>query len=137
MERTGGCACGAIRFTITAPFIGTGACHCTDCQKASGGGANYVALTPKGALEVTKGAPKSYATTGESGGQAVRFFCGDCGTPLWSEPSAMPFMPVKFGALDDAADLTPQMHIYASSAPAWHNIPEGATAFPKMPPMPG
>src|SRR4029077_10171105 len=58
MERTGGCACGAIRFEITAPFIGVGACHCTDCQKASGGGPNYVALTPKGARVVTKGEEK-------------------------------------------------------------------------------
>jgi hypothetical protein len=46
-DRTGGCACGAIRFKITAPLMGVGVCHCTDCQKASGGGPNYVALAPK------------------------------------------------------------------------------------------
>ena len=41
----------------------------------------------------------------------------------------------KIGALDDASDVTPVMHVYTSSAPAWHHIPPGAPAFPKMPPM--
>jgi hypothetical protein len=50
-DRTGGCACGGIRFGITAPLMGVGVCRCTDCQKASGGGPNYVAPAPKTAFE--------------------------------------------------------------------------------------
>jgi hypothetical protein len=133
-ERAGGCACGAIRFTITAPLIGIGACHCTDCQKASGGGPNYVALASKGALEVTKGAAKLFCSKGDSGAEVARAFCADCGTPLWSIPAHEPFMPVKLGALDDRSDLAPQMHIYVASAPAWHQFGNGLPAFPKMPP---
>lgn len=117
MENTGGCACGAIRFRVTAPFIATGACHCTDCQKASGGGPNYVALVPKGALEVTGGEAKYYIRKGDSGGEARRAFCPDCGTPLWSEPEHLPFIPVKTGALDEGADLKPAMHIYTEFRP--------------------
>ena len=82
-EMTGGCACGAIRFKITAPFIATGACHCTDCQKASGGGPNYVGLAPKDAFVVTKGKAKLYVTKSDNGTDATRAFCPDCGTPLW------------------------------------------------------
>jgi len=69
MERTGGCACGAIRFKITAPFIGVGACHCSDCQKASGGGPNYVGLAPKDALVVDpKGSEAVSLQRGQRGG---------------------------------------------------------------------
>jgi len=135
MERTGGCACGAVRFKVTAPFMGVGACHCTDCQKASGGAANYVALAPADALTLTKGQPKVYRSKADSGSEASRIFCAECGTPLWSEPAQAPFKPVKIGALDDSSDLTPGMHIYVSSAPKWHLMEPDLPAFPKMPPM--
>lgn len=134
MERHGGCACGAIRFKVTAPFLGIGACHCTDCQKTSGGGPNYVALTPVAALCLIKGEPKVYHSKGDSGADVGRAFCADCGAPLWSVPADAPFITVKLGALDERADLSPQMHVYVASAPRWHAIPDGLPAFPKMPP---
>ena len=135
-DRTGGCACGAIRFNITAPLMGVGACHCTDCQKASGGGPNYVALAPNNGFKVTRGAAKLYVTTGDEGRTATRAFCPDCGTPLWSTPAQAPFTPVKLGALDDNSDLAPAMHIYVSSAAPWHLLGEGLPSFAKMPPFP-
>jgi hypothetical protein len=138
MERTGGCACGAIRFKIIAPFMGVGACHCTDCQKASGGGPNYVGLTPRDALVVTKGEAKLFRSKGDNGADVARAFCAHCGTPLWSIPSHQPFTPVKLGALDDRSDLSPGMHIFVASAPSWHAIESGVPVFQKMPPpMPG
>jgi len=135
-DRTGGCACGAIRFKITAPFMGVGACHCTDCQKGSGGGPNYAALAPNDAFVVTKGEAKIYVGRADSGAETRRAFCPDCGTPLWSTPAGAPFTPVKIGALDDSSDLTPALHLYVSSAPSWHLMQEGAPQFPKMPPFP-
>ncbi|WP_404400138.1 GFA family protein [Pelagibacterium halotolerans] len=135
MTRTGGCACGAIRFEVTEPFIGIGSCHCTDCQKASGGGPNYVALTPRNALDVVAGEVKLFHRKGDSGAVVARAFCGECGTPLWSIPAHEPFIPIKLGALDDTADLMPQMQIYVDSAPSWHAIDESLPAFPKMPPQ--
>ena len=134
MQREGGCACGAIRFRTEAAPMGTGACHCTACQKLSGGGPNYVALLPKGALVVTRGEPKLYNSKGDSGADVARAFCADCGTPLWSIPEQAPFMAIKIGAFDAATDLGPRMHIYVASAPAWHPVPEGVPTFPRMPP---
>jgi hypothetical protein len=134
MQRAGGCACGAIRFRTEAALLGTGACHCTACQKLSGGGPNYVVLVPKGAITVTQGEPKLYHSKGDSGGNVARVFCGDCGTPLWSLPEHAPFMTIKTGAFDAVTDLGPRMHIYLASAPAWHQVTGGVPTFPKMPP---
>ena len=39
--KTGGCRCGAIRNEVTDPPVASVACHCRDCQYASGGGASY------------------------------------------------------------------------------------------------
>ena len=136
-DREGGCACGAVRFKITAPFLGVGVCHCTDCQKGTGGPPNYVALAPKDAFVVTKGEAKVYSVKGDSGADIGRAFCADCGSPLWSVPGAgAPFAPVKLGALDDNSDLTPSLHLYTASAPPWHLMHEGLPAFPKSPPFP-
>lgn len=135
-ELTGGCACGAVRFEITAPLVGVGVCHCLDCQKASGGGPNYVALAPRTAFAVTKGEPKVYSSKSDSDSDVGRAFCVSCGTPLWSIPGAQaPFFPVKVGALDDSSNLTPNLHLYTSSAQPWHLMHEGVPQFPKMPPM--
>ncbi|WFU44462.1 GFA family protein [Bradyrhizobium sp. CB82] len=135
-ERTGGCACGAIRFRITAPLMGVGVCHCTDCQKASGGGPNYVALAPITALEVTKGDAKLYSSKGGSGEDVGRGFCPDCGTSLWGLSPKVTFATIKLGALDHNSDLTPDLHLYTSSAQPWHLMHEGLPTFPKMPPSP-
>ncbi|MDB5423860.1 MAG: hypothetical protein JWQ29_1276 [Phenylobacterium sp.] len=135
-ELTGGCACGAVRFEITAAPIGVGVCHCLDCQKSSGGGPNYVALIPKMAFAVTKGEAKVYTSPSDSGTEVGRAFCAACGTPLWSVPgSQAPFFPVKLGALDDSSGLSPSLHLYTSSAQPWHLMHEGLPQFPKMPPM--
>lgn len=135
-ERSGGCACGAIRFTINAPLMNVGVCHCTACQKASGGGPNYVALAPKTSLSVTRGEAKIYVCKGDSGGDVGRAFCPDCGSPLWSVPPNAPFLTIKLGALDHNADLMPALHLYTASAPPWHLMHDGLPTFPKMPPFP-
>jgi hypothetical protein len=134
---TGGCACGAVRFKTTAPPMGVGVCHCLDCQKSSGGGPNYVALIPKGGVEVTKGEAKIYISQGDSGAEIGRAFCADCGSPLWSVPGGeAPFVPVKLGAFDDPSGFAPNLHLYTDSAQPWHLMHDGLPRFPKMPPGP-
>ena len=133
-KRGGGCACGAVRFEVKEPFVAIGICHCMQCQKLSGGGANYVALAPKSALTLLKGSPAVFESKGDSGATVGRAFCTDCGTPLWSLPAHEPFLPIKLGALDENEDLTPVMHIYVKSAPDWHSLNDDLPKFAKMPP---
>ncbi len=134
MERSGGCACGAIRFKISGAPVAIGICHCTNCQRSSGGGPAYVALVPRPALALTQGTPKAYSRPGDSGQNIDRMFCGDCGTPLWNVPDHGPLLTVRLGAFDDAVDLAPQVHIYVASAPAWHPLNDDLPKFPGMPP---
>jgi hypothetical protein len=135
-EITGGCACGKVRFKIAGPLMGCAVCHCRDCQKASGGGPNYVALAPKLGFQVTQGHARIFASRADSGSEVGRAFCADCGTPLWSITAPLvPFNPVKLGALDDPSGMTPGLHLYTDSAQPWHLMHEGAPRFPKMPPM--
>src|SRR5215510_7775697 len=79
---TGGCACGAIRYEVTAEPIVTFNCHCRDCQKTTGGAYTPVFYVPANAFKITKGTPKYFGTTSEMMGDNVRGFCPDCGSRL-------------------------------------------------------
>ena len=79
-NRTGGCLCGAVRYEFSVDPIFQVACHCTDCQKASGGSPTLAMILPPGSVTVTKGAPKTFASPGDSGALVERIFCDNCGS---------------------------------------------------------
>lgn len=69
-------------------------------------------------VTVTKGTPKVYADDStRSGKPMARSFCGDCGSPLWSDPSAAPDARyLKVGVLDDARDVNLKMELFVDEA---------------------
>src|SRR3970282_2959001 len=87
---SGSCLCGAIRYTISAPLTELRACHCTHCQKASGAGGSVNAAVPSSAFKLSQGTPKRYAGTADSGRTLYRYFCGDCGSPIFSQRATHP-----------------------------------------------
>lgn len=133
---TGGCMCGAIRYEASADPIATAYCHCRDCQRASGGGFSTVVLYPQPAVTITKGQPKAYTVTADSGNKVTRQFCSDCGAPLFSQLEANPgLFVVKAASLDDPSGLTPAMSIWMDSAQPWAYVDPNLPRFPKQPPM--
>src|SRR5260370_38943596 len=80
---TGGCACGAIRYEVSAEPIVMFNCHCRDCQKTTGGGYTPVFYVPAKAFKVTKGTPKYYKTPSEIVGDNIRGFFPECGSRLF------------------------------------------------------
>jgi len=133
----GGCRCGAVRYECSSEPVAVMECHCRDCQYASGGASTVAVVVPRGALTVSKGTPKSFAVAGDSGGTVARFFCAECGSPLYSAPSAGPFQVIKAGSLDDPGWLTLGGAIYTSSAQPWAHIDPNKMKFEKMPPGAG
>jgi len=129
----GGCFCGAIRYRVTAPFLGTAACHCRKCQYGAGGGANYSALARRDAFELLRGEPTIHESTADSGAAVKCAFCGNCGSPLWSDTPNLPGRAIRIGGLDDRSDLGPRLHIWMEEAPAWHIIGEGEKTLPRGP----
>lgn len=132
---SGGCVCGAIRYESAEEPTFVAHCHCRDCQKISGGAMGTFVMIPKAGFKLLKGKPKSYRFVADSGNEVFRDFCGDCGTPLFSELKGMPdAWVVKAASLDDPSWLKPAMHIYTDSAQPWDKIPDD---LPRAPGMPG
>ena len=134
---TGGCLCGAIRYTISQPVEVVSACHCTHCQKASGTGASHNALVPTSAVSFTAGKPKAYKDTAENGNTLYRHFCGDCGSPIYSQREKMPeLMVIKVGTLDDTSGMKLTTNIWTRSARPWMHIDPAAVNHPQNRPVP-
>jgi hypothetical protein len=136
-SREGGCLCGAIRYTISAPVTELRACNCTSCQKASGAGGSVNAVVASSAFKMTKGKPKRYTAVADSGRTLHRYFCGDCGSPLYSQRETTPeMMSVRAGTLDSSSGLRITMNIWCASAPSWGYIDPGTTQHPGQPDAP-
>ncbi|MGN6147226.1 MAG: GFA family protein [Rhizomicrobium sp.] len=130
----GGCRCGAIRYEVLAAPIAVMDCHCRDCQYASGGSHTTAVVVPATAFKLTQGTPKRFFTTGDSGQQAARGFCDNCGTPLFSEPPGGQMWVVKAGTLDDPSWLQVGGALYTKSAQPWAHIDPNKLQFERMPP---
>jgi len=131
----GGCACGAIRFEISAEPVFSVHCHCTDCQKMTGAEMATVAGIPVKGFRLIQGEPKAYDTIGISGKKVHRSFCGECGSTLFSTGESSPELVfVDSGSLDNASGLQPSMHIFTRSALPWARIPSDMPSFEAMPP---
>jgi hypothetical protein len=133
----GSCLCGAIRYTISVPVTELRACHCTHCQKASGAAGSVNAVVPGAAFKITKGAPKRYAATADSDRTLYRYFCGDCGSPIYSHRATTPeTLVVRAGTLDDSSAMKITMNIWTRSARLWAWIDPASKQHPGQPDAP-
>ena len=133
MTRTGGCICGAIRYTLSEDPVTVRLCWCRDCQYWAAGNASLNLRMRQSAVQV-QGTPKTWASRADSGNHMQRSFCGECGTQLFSQAEEnTEFMVVRAGTLDDAAGIRPLATIWTDSAPAWAWIDPDMPAFPRQP----
>ena len=133
---TGRCLCGAVTFSISGQPVGTGQCHCKDCQRASGTGHMSLAFFKREDVEL-KGDTRSFAVTADSGNTNTRHFCPKCGGRVFGENSARPgMMGISVGAVDDNAWFQPQRVVYIKSKPAWDVTATDIPNFDMMPPPP-
>lgn len=117
MRVTGQCHCGQLAFEAEVDPAAVTVCHCTDCQILSG--SPYRVVAPAKQLKVTRGAPKIYIKTAESGRQRAQAFCGNCGAPFYAAaPDAGPdgIYNLRAGALNERAQLPPRKAIWCDSA---------------------
>jgi hypothetical protein len=131
---TGSCLCGAVRYTVSVPVRELRACHCTHCQKASGAAGSVNAVLAAETFSITQGTPKRYAAKADSGRTLYRFFCGDCGSPIYSQRETNPGMVVvRAGTLDNPGEMKIIANIWTKSARPWAHIDPASQQVPGQP----
>ena len=127
----GGCACRKVRYRLQTQPIVVHCCHCTWCQRESGGAFAVNAVIEADRVELLGDAPERIDTPSASGkGQAI-FRCPECKVAVWSHYAgagdAAHF--IRAGTLDHPSACPPDVHIFTASKQPWVVLPEGAEAF--------
>lgn len=132
---TGGCQCGAVRYALHAEPMTLYACHCTECQRQTGGSFALSMVVPREALTLTAGTPRSWRRVVEANGHVIHcLFCGDCGSRLYHHPERAPAIAIlKPGTLDDTTWMRPIGHIWTRSAQPWVPIPDHMVNYETQP----
>lgn len=124
--RTGGCACGNIRFEIHNDPMIVHACHCTDCQRHSGSPFTVNAWTEASNLEFIENTQENVATStlpsSGSGKPHNLCFCPSCSTAIYSQYQAPHSVFVRVHTLDNPSSLSPDVHIWTRSKPDWLDL---------------
>ena len=126
----GRCSCGEVRFRMSSPPLIVHACHCTECQRLSGGAFAINALIEADRVEILSGAPEPVPVIGTSGKPQSIFRCPRCRVALWSHypGGGTKLSFIRVGTLDEPSRLTPDIHIYTSTKLPWLALPPDVPA---------
>ena len=119
--RTGGCLCGAVRYTVRGEPVHVRRCHCAACRKESGSAFTVYAHWP---LE-------DFELSGDISSFDGRGFCPRCGSRLLdtSDPGDS-HVEIRLGTLDDAPfDLKPEAETWVKRRESWIVPVEGAAQY--------
>ncbi|MEZ5960979.1 MAG: GFA family protein [Hyphomonadaceae bacterium] len=135
MSLSGGCRCGAVRYTLALDRLpNTYACHCRDCQTSSGSAFSQQAPVDEAALAVS--GPLVIYEHKTADRVSSQRFCAVCHCRLFNTNSARPGLAIlRAGTLDESDKLHTVAHIWASRKQAWITIPEGVPQWPEGPPV--
>ena len=131
---TGGCQCGRIRYEIRSEPLTLYVCHCKECQKQSASAFRMSMPVPRDAVIILQGQPKQWRRVSESGREVSCWFCGECGTRLFHNPTRNPKITnIKPGTLDDTSWLKPVGNLWTRSSQKWVVLSEQMLNYEEQP----
>jgi hypothetical protein len=126
---TGGCMCGAVRYTIAEKPLAAGLCHCDRCRPQSGCAFSTVIFVRRSAITIT-GETAVFDDIGSSGLRVLRRYCPRCGSPLTTEADMAPeIMFVKAGGIDSNEWYQPVLEMFVERRRPWVSPVPGANQF--------
>lgn len=128
---TGRCLCGSVTYELSGDLIATAVCHCSHCQRQSGGAFSVNLIVHESQLAIT-GELKTYEERGELGDNVYvrRKFCPECGSPIVSElAKSQGVVAVKAGTLDDRSAVSPNVEVWCVDRQPWVSLPNMAVSL--------
>ena len=130
IELAGGCACGQVRYRLTAAPMFVNCCHCLDCQRQTGGAFAINAIVERDRVVLDKGEPVAVTLPTESGYPHDVYRCPTCQTALWSDYGRREVLSfLRVATLDDPKAIAPSAHIFTRSKQPWVGLPTDVPAF--------
>lgn len=131
-QLVGGCICGHVRYRMeSAPIIVHG-CHCRYCQRMTGSAFSVNAMIEADRVTlISEGKPEAIHTPSALPEGQMIHRCPRCFVILWSNHSLLgeAIVLVCTGTLDDASQLSPDVHCFTATKHRWIALPQGIPAF--------
>jgi hypothetical protein len=119
----GSCQCGGVQFEVPEEFVNMTFCHCTTCQKLSGGIGTANARVRTDGIRLLAG--EELVRTYQPDEGTAKTFCSACGANLfgggWPESE---YSSVRLTAIDTPFAGGPGSHLFVRSLPAWAMLPD-------------
>ena len=132
-QLTGGCLCGAVRYTAAGEPLMTFVCHCRDCQKFTGSAFAAMAVLPMESVTIN-GTMKAFTSLGGSGKPIIRHFCLECGSSIAEQAGVAPGRIVlNIGTLDEPKSVAPAREVFCDDALPWVHLTGDMQRFAKRP----
>ena len=117
----GSCLCGAVKYELKGEISQILLCHCSRCRKATGSA--FAALTPVRTEDLHFFSGEQSIKKFDSAPGVGRYFCQDCGSPLFSKRENAPeLVRLRIGTLDTKLPATPIAHVFVASKSEWFEI---------------
>ena len=102
----GQCYCGAIAYEAEVEPGTAFICNCMDCQRLTGSVFRVNIAAPAERLRITRGEPRKYLKTADSGAQRIHAFCETCGGPIYAcAPDNPKTYSLRVGALNQRDEV--------------------------------
>lgn len=129
MRLEGGCSCGAVRYALTSAPMFVHCCHCTQCQRQTGGAFVINALIETSRIECSAELLAVPMPT-ESGRAHDIYRCPKCLIAVWSDYGKRPALRfVRVSTLDAPHAVVPDVHLFVRSKVPWVQLPPTARTF--------
>jgi hypothetical protein len=121
---TASCLCGRVQLSYSGKLGPANYCHCSDCRKITGSAFNIGVRVYRKDLIVNSTAElRSYKSANAAGRKIERYFCGTCGSPVFTlHPSKPQFAWVKAGIIDQPELVQPQYENWIKDKVSWATI---------------
>lgn len=129
----GGCLCGQVRFSVSAPPLLTMACHCRGCQRLTSSAYSLSMALPSDGFAVIQGEP----VIGALHGPTRHYYCGHCMSWMFTRAEGMDwFVNVRSTLLDDVRWFVPYIETATLERLPWATTP-AVHSFEGFPPLEG
>lgn len=132
---SGSCLCGAIAYEVTGEPVNMWNCHCDHCRKVTGAAYATNVFVKAEDMTITQGTPATYQNQADSGNTMTRYFCRDCGSPMFNESTGRAGIRViRVGSIDGSGFVKPWADLFAPRALAFTTDEDDREKFERMPP---
>ena len=122
MPMSGGCSCGAVRFTI-ARHLYAQLCHCDACKKRTGSAYGISVAIEDSDLEEFHGEIRTFTRIAETGNPVEYDFCPVCATTVrWRVAALRGRQVFAGGAFDKPSAFEMAGEMYTAEALPWARI---------------